>query len=126
MRKKIASLALFFAWLCANGALLDAVQVIAWGKMFAGNAGSMNPVAALQETFNPAKRCEMCRSIAAVRESAQQQLPQTVEPAAEKILLALHSPAPVVLANDPGDWPAVRASLAPSRTEAVPVPPPRV
>ena len=37
MRKNLAITSLLFAWLCANGALLDAVQVFAWGKMFAEN-----------------------------------------------------------------------------------------
>ena len=54
-----------------------------------------------------------------------QQLPQAVESSAEKLLLALHTSAPIILVNSAAEWPAVLASAAPVRTESVPVPPPR-
>ena len=53
--KKCAITFLLFAWICANGALLDVVQVFAWGKMFSGYAKSMSVSAALKETFDPAR-----------------------------------------------------------------------
>jgi hypothetical protein len=126
VRTKIASLALACAWLCANGALLDAVQVFAWTKMFAGHLQTMSAGTALQKTFDPAQRCEMCDGVAAARESSREHQPRSTEQSAEKILLALHRPAPLVLVQASGDWPATLACAAPSRTEAVPVPPPRV
>jgi hypothetical protein len=126
VRKKFASLALLFAWLCANGALLDVAQLLAWSKMFAGYSGTMSVAAALQKTFDPAKKCRLCLGVARAREAAQQQLPQAVERSAEKLLLAVHSPSPVILIPSAGDWPATPARVAPHRTEPVPVPPPRV
>jgi hypothetical protein len=126
VRRKLSSLALVLAWLCANGALLDAVQVFAWAKMFAGYADTMSVGTALEKTFDPAQRCEMCEGIAAAKESSRDHQPRAVEHSAEKLLLALHRTAPLLLANNPGDWPATLARVAPSRTDAVPVPPPRV
>jgi hypothetical protein len=123
--EKTAIFALLLAWLCANGVLLDAAQVLAWAKMFAGYSSSMSVAAALDATFDPEKPCNLCVGISTARDTAKQQLPQAVERAAEKLLLALHRPEPIVLTHDAGDWPATLASVAPSRTESVPVPPPR-
>ena len=52
MRRKFAVLSLAFAWLCANGAIWDAAQVVAWAKMFAGYAQTLSVSAALEETFD--------------------------------------------------------------------------
>lgn len=125
MRRRVATLSLLFAWICANGAIWDAVQVFAWGKMFAGYAPTFGVATALQLTFDPVKRCELCSGVAQAKETAKQQLPQSVERAAEKLLLAIHSPAPVLFVNSPEPWPAALASAAPERSESVPVPPPR-
>ncbi len=125
MRNKIASLALACAWLCANGALLDAVQVFAWGKMFAGYTQTMSVSTALQKTFDPAQRCELCDGVAAAKEASREHQPRAIEQSAEKLLLALHRHTPLVLERPSGDWPPSLALFAPSRTEAVPVPPPR-
>lgn len=125
VRRHVAIASLCFAWICANGAIWDAAQVFAWGKMFAGYAQTMGLAEALRETFDPAKPCEMCVGVANAKETARQQLPQAVERSAEKLILALHASAPIVLLNSPDPWPAVLASAAPVRRESVPVPPPR-
>mgnify|MGYP001545559511 CR=1 FL=1 len=125
--RKNASLAcLLLAWLCANGALLDVVQVVAWGKMFAGYNATLSVGAALRATFDPAKPCELCVGVARAKDAAQNQLPAAPERATEKLLLACEAPAAVVWTAPASDWPAERASVAPLRAEPVPVPPPRV
>lgn len=126
MRRPLATFSLLFAWVCANGAIWDAVQVFAWGKMFAGYSQSMSVPAALRATFDPAKACEMCLGVASAKETAKQQLPQAVERSAEKLLLAIHAPGQIVFENSPEEWPVTLASVAPVRSESVPVPPPRV
>lgn len=126
MRRRISIAGLLLAWLCANGALLNTVQVFAWTKMFTGYAESMTVAAALRETFDPAKPCDMCLGVATAKEATQEQLPQTIERSAEQVLLALHPTARIVFVNPPGDWPAAPAGAAPHRREPVPVPPPRV
>ena len=125
MRRHVAAFSLFFAWLCANGALLDGVQVFAWAKMFAGYSQTMDVRAALRATFDPSKPCEMCVGVAVAKETAKQQLPSAVERSAEKLVLALHAPAPLVISHFPGRWPPALARAAPMRAASVPVPPPR-
>ncbi len=125
MRRRIATFSLLFAWVCANGAIWDAVQVFAWGKMFAGYSQTMNVPAALRATFDPEKPCEMCVGVATAKETAKQQLPQSVEQSAEKLLLAIHSSSVIVFETSAAPWPVTLASVAPIRSEAVPVPPPR-
>jgi hypothetical protein len=125
VRKNVAILSLLFAWLCANGALLDGVQVFAWAKMFAGYTQTMTVAAALRETFDPAKPCEMCLGVAAAKDTARKQLPASVENSTEKIVLALEAANKIVQAPVPDAWPPLAAVAALSRSEAVPVPPPR-
>jgi hypothetical protein len=127
VRQTLSITCLLFAWLCANGALLDAVQVFAWGKMFSENTRTMSVTAALRATFDPTKACELCSTVATAKNTAAKQLPAAVEHSgADKLLLALHIPARPVFVSPPADWPATLASVPPSRTEPVPLPPPRV
>ena len=126
MFKKLSLVALLIAWLCANGALLDTVQVVAWAKMFAGYAQTMPVQAALRATFDPAKPCEMCIGVAAAKiDLAEKHLPVTPERTGEKLVLALHVAAPIVLNQPAAEWPSSAAVAGPIRTEHVPVPPPR-
>ena len=126
MRRTFATASLLLAWLCANGALLDVVQVVAWSRMFTGYAQSMTVSAALRETFNPAKPCALCKRVAHAKEAARQQLPPLGDnDAAPKFLLALPTSEPPIFARDPGDWIASPAMSICQRTDPVPVPPPR-
>lgn len=127
MRKNLAITSLLFAWLCANGALLDAVQVFAWGKMFSENLQTMRVATALRATFDPARACNLCVSVATARDTAERQRPASVErSSADKLVLALHAPAHPIFVSPASDWPETLASVPPSRTEPVPLPPPRV
>lgn len=126
MRRIVATASLVLAWLCANGAMLDALQVVAWGRMFAGYSETMTVSAALRETFNPAKTCPMCKSVAKAKATAQQQMPATSESSAPKFVLVLETPEPPVFASDPDEWIASPSMTVCQRTDPVPVPPPRV
>jgi hypothetical protein len=63
--------------------------------------------------------------VATAKETAKQQLPQSVEHSAEKLLLAIHAPAAILFEQSGADWPATVAGVGPLRSELVPVPPPR-
>lgn len=126
MRRILATAALVFAWLCANGALLDVVQVFAWSRMFAGYSETMTVSAALRETFNPAKPCPLCRHVAKAKAAAQQQLPPAPEGDGAKFVLALETTEPPIFVREPGKWIASPLMQVRQRTEPVPVPPPRV
>ena len=126
MRKKFSIACLLFAWLCANGALLDAVQVFAWGKMFSENLQTMRVITAFQATFDPGRACHLCVSVATAKDTAREQLPASTERASgEKLVLALHAATSPVFFSPSADWPVMLASVPPSRTEPVPLPPPR-
>jgi hypothetical protein len=126
VRKNLSIAGLLLAWLCANGALLDGLQVFAWGRMFAGYAGSMSVGAALRETFNPQKRCELCVTVAAAKSTTEASAPAQIERTAQRIDLVCDEPEAIVFAAVVRDWPAALASVAPERVDAVDVPPPRV
>lgn len=126
MKKKLAITCLLLAWICANGALLDVVQVFAWGKMFSGYAQTMPVAAALKETFDPAKPCEMCLGVASAKEDFEQKkLPATVEQNGGKVVLAFHLPTAFVWVSMSEAWPPALAAIARTRSDRVPVPPPR-
>ena len=113
------------AWLCANGALWDAMQVAAWSKMFAGYAETMPVSDALRETFDASKPCEMCRGIAKAKNDTEKQLPLIEQSAAAKFVLVIQPVDAPVFANDRGDWRIVSLGGPCERTDPVPVPPPR-
>jgi hypothetical protein len=126
VRRSLAIVSLTFAWLCANSAIWDAAQLVAWAKMFAGYAQTLSVSAALEETFDASKPCDLCRNVAKAKETEQKQAPQTIEQAvAGKLLLACETPARVVIEVPFADWPDAPSRTAPTRTERVPVPPPR-
>ena len=125
MKKKFAIPCLLLAWICANGALLDIVQVFAWGKMFSGYAQTMSVAAALKETFDPAKPCEMCIGVSTAKEDLEQKKLPAVAETGGKLVLAFHLPTAFVWVSVPEAWPRARAAVAPSRSDQLPVPPPR-
>ncbi|MSU73129.1 MAG: hypothetical protein EXS43_12440 [Opitutus sp.] len=127
MRKKLSIVGLLVAWLCANGALLDVVQVFAWGRMFAGYAESMTVGAALSATFDPAKPCELCVSVAQTKDQQEKQAPAELLRAKDHpLVLACDLPAAIVFSAPNQEWPAGPALAPPGRNDPVPVPPPRV
>ncbi len=124
--RKLSIISLLVAWLCANGLMLDVMQCVAWAKMFAGYAPHMSVTAALSETFDPAKPCQLCTRVAEAR--SQQTLPtsQTVHAIDKIVLIAQSAPARVTPAPAREAWPRPWAENAERRIEAVPQPPPRV
>lgn len=126
MRRFIAITSLACAWLCANGSVWDAVQIVAWGRMFSAYSETMTVAAALKETFDPAKPCKLCLRVGKGKAQARQQMPAPAEQEAAKIVLMLDSTPAPFFANDPGRWLSATPAWYDERTEPVPVPPPRV
>jgi hypothetical protein len=125
VRRPFATVCLLIAWFCANGAIWDVVQVFAWTSMFTGYAQEMPVAQALKETFDPNKPCELCTTVAKAREHEQKQTPPPLERAADKLLLAMQTPVPLVFRGPPTEWPESLPDTGVTRTESVPVPPPR-
>lgn len=127
MRKKVSIVVILVAWLCANGAMWDVAQVFAWGRMFAGYARTLSVGAALRETFDLDKPCEMCRAIQTARTTEKEQAPASVASAEKgKVFLTKVAVESFVFTPPPIEWPRAEAAPLVSRTEPVPVPPPRV
>ncbi len=127
MRRNLSLGCLLFAWLCANGALWNAVQVVAWAKMFHDYSQVMPVAQALQITFDGSAPCELCHFTEKAQAAARDQLPREVAlGGSEKILLATEATAVLVLAAPDFVWPGIVPDAGPARTDPVPVPPPRV
>ncbi len=127
MRRTLSFTALLLAWLCANGAVWNVVQVVAWAKMFHDYAQVMPAGEAIALTFDGSAPCDMCTLAQSNQDAARQQLPTeaALGGGQEKIvLIADFAPAPVLVA--PGfAWPGLVNEAGLTRTAAVPVPPPR-
>ena len=125
MRKHLATFSLLFAWLCANGALSDVAQIFAWSRMFTQYARVLPVSAALTETFDASRPCELCLAVKEVRRAEEQKSP-VVTAAMERLLLACSATAPLVFNSPIADWPTAAPWNLCTRVDAVPVPPPRV
>ena len=127
VRRRISITCLVLAWLCADGAVWNVVQVVAWARMFHGYTQVMPAAQALQRTFDGAEPCALCQLAERGHRAERDQQPaNTVPGAAEKILLACDEPATVVFLSPDLNWPGVVDAAGLTRTESVPVPPPRV
>lgn len=127
VRRTLSTTALLLAWLCANGAVWNVVQVVAWAKMFQEYSQVMPVADALELTFDGSAPCDLCTIAQSNQDAAQQQLPTdaSLGGGQEKIvLIADFAPAPVLVAPD-YVWPGLVHEAGLTRTTAVPVPPPR-
>lgn len=128
VRRTFSTTCLLIAWLCANGAVWNVVQVVAWAKMFHEYSQVMPATDALALTFDGSAPCDMCLIAQGGQDAARQQLPAeaALGGGQEKIvLIADHAPALVLVAPDSA-WPGPVHEAGLTRTDAVPVPPPRV
>lgn len=127
MRRTISTTCLLLAWLCANGAVWNVVQVVAWGKMFHDYSQMMPVASALELTFDGSAPCELCHLSQDAQDSARSQLPTdaALGGGAEKILFVADSAPAFVLVAPASAWPGLVHEAGLTRTDAVPVPPPR-
>lgn len=127
MRRRVSTICLLLAWLCANGAVWNVVQMVAWAKMFHGYAQVMPAAQALELTFDGSAPCDLCHISQDAQDTARQQLPQdaALGGGAEKILLIADSAPAVVLVPPATAWPDLAHEAGLTRTGTVPVPPPR-
>jgi hypothetical protein len=127
VRRTFSTTCLLIAWLCANGAVWNVVQVVAWAKMFHEYSQVMPATDALALTFDGSAPCDMCLIAQGGQDAARSQLPAeaALGGGLEKIvLIADHVPAPVLVAPD-SVWPDLAHEAGLTRASTVPVPPPR-
>lgn len=126
MRRKISIAALLVAWLCANGAVWNVVQLVAWAKMFHDYSEVLPASQALRLTFE-GDPCDLCHIAQGAQDTAREQLPhEAALGGSDRLLLACETTPTVVIAAPDTDWPGLVHVAGLTRTDAVPVPPPRV
>ena len=127
MRRRLSIFALCLAWLCANGALWNVVQVVGWAKMLHDYSAVMPAAQAMKITFDGSAPCDLCHLSQSAEDSARQQLPRDAELGSgmEKLLLVAGDAVAVVVTAPDRTWPGVVNDAGLTRTKSVPVPPPR-
>ncbi|MBA4136580.1 MAG: hypothetical protein C0518_04610 [Opitutus sp.] len=114
------------AWLCANGAVWNVVQVVAWAKMFRDYAEVLPTAQALRLTF-AGEACELCHFAQAGQDAARDQLPRDAAlGASDRLLLVFQAAPPLVMSPPEFAWPGLVPEIGRLRWDGVPVPPPRV
>lgn len=126
VRSRPRLIVLLSAWLLATGVHWDALQVVAWSRMFADNARSMPLLAAVRQTFDPQKMCGMCCAV----QAAKREQRESTSPAAQvegKAPVVIQPAAGIVVAAPAGrPWRVEESAVEDAEREAPPVPPPRV
>ncbi len=112
------------AWLCANGVALDAVQVFAWGRMFAARVEVLSIDEAFHQTFDGRHPCALCTAVERAR-AADHRPAHLPAPSLVKLTLFCHDAEtlvpPVAASREIEVWSVPRMF----RRDPVPVPPPR-
>jgi hypothetical protein len=126
VRRKLSIACLLIAWLCANGAVWNVVQVVGWVKMFHDYSSVLPATEALKLTFDGSAPCDLCHISQSAQDQARDQQSPAVLGATDKLVLAFTTPAPVVVLAPEVVWPGLAHEAGLARTETVPVPPPRV
>jgi len=128
VRRHVSIFALCLAWLCANGAVWNVVQVVAWAKMFHDYSQVMPAARALQITFDGSAPCALCHIAQEGQDAARDQLPRdtALGGGMDKLLLLSETVPAIVVSAPEFVWPGVTDDTGLTRTEAVPVTPPRV
>lgn len=125
MRRTLSTITLVVAWLCANGAVWNVVQVVAWAKMFRDYAEVMPTHEALRVTFE-GEACNLCHVVQSAQDTARDQSPRDdALGGSDRITLAFHATPPLVVIAPEFAWPGLVPEAGRTRTDAVPVPPPR-
>jgi hypothetical protein len=127
MRRKLSLSCLLLAWICANGMVWNAVQLVAWAKMFHDYAQVMPVAQALKLTLDGSAPCDVCKFTEGARDNERQQLPReaALGAAHEKILFVADTAPVSVLPAPAPAWPGLAHEAGRTRTDTVPVPPPR-
>jgi hypothetical protein len=116
---------LLLAWLCAQGALTDAVQVFAWVRMFSGYVQTTTWRAALEQTLDPEKPCEICCAVRKAREAEPSSAAPPGRDSERLDLVLLTIDVPPEPTSALATFPVLNASPTLWRSP-VPKPPPRL
>lgn len=105
------------------------LQTVAWAGMlhdYTQRTGSVT--VAVEQTFDGAHPCELCREIATAKAKEHKENPSTPkvkDDAKVKALVVDSLPSPLVRIAAKVSFPRAESDCGPDRTEAPPTPPPR-
>jgi len=113
------------AWLLSTGAHWDLLQVIAWGKMFAGYSKTMGLEEAARLTIE-GEMCELCRAVDRAKQEERKETPNP-ESGKCKVVLICQTPQHLVFEVPPVvEWLAGEYIPLERPGDAPPTPPPRL
>lgn len=128
VRRQFSIGCLLLAWLCANGAVWNVVQVVAWAKMVHDYSQVMPVAQALTITFDGSLSCHLCSIAQQAQDATREQLPHEARlGGSDKFFLAQASAAePLCVPASEISWPGVAHDVGLTRTDPVRLTPPRV
>jgi hypothetical protein len=86
VHKRLQVVVCLSAWLIATGCQWDLVQLVAWGRMFAGYSQEMSMSAAARKTFS-GEMCSLCRAVQKGKQEQEQNSAKSSMPGKSEIKL---------------------------------------
>ena len=104
------------------------LQACAWARMFADNARRLPLLKAVDRTFSPEGRCELCGAVSKAKQQEANSEGATPGGKVEGKVLLVFQPVPVVIVEAPDFAPWAQGAFAclSAARAAPPLPPPRV
>lgn len=129
MARRVTLYVTLFSWLIATGTQWDVMQVVAWARMVVVYSQNMTVAAAVQLTFSPEGKCDLCRFVEEGRSEESQRAAAAGTSEKREVKALLAGPAGdegrVEGAGDAGKWTDDAAWCSRARGSP-PLPPPRV
>lgn len=127
MRSLYRTLLALTVWSICTGCHWDIIQVFAWAKMFADNAGEMSYREAASRALDPVEACNVCHFVAAATQDERSGTDVTLQVKEKQPLLVLVSEPLLPAAFKSTDsWVGETAELWEGVGREAPTPPPRV
>ena len=124
MPRAFQSWVVLIAWLLATGAQWDLLQVIAWGRMFAGYSETMRVSEAAKKTFG-GEMCCLCKAVKKAKEQ-QRDLPSPDSVKVKFVLILQMAQSPILAIPVGRDWSWSRLRPTVEPRDPPPKPPPRI
>ena len=126
MRALYRTLLVLTVWSICTGCHWDLIQVFAWAKMFADNAGEMSYREAASRALDPGEACQVCHFVAAATQDERTGLDLSLQAKEKQPLLVLISePLLSAIPSATDSWVDEVADKWEGLGREAPTPPPR-
>lgn len=126
MNRKSLHILFLSAWLIATGGIWDLVQVVAWTGMVSTRLDTMSVQEAVQQTFLPEAKCNLCLAVEDGKKAQDESKAATGGDVSSKTPIVFNAPARIAVTPPEG---VSRLRLEPGyasyRRDVPPSPPPR-